>query len=39
MVIEVSVPSSMVMLPIFPVEVVVGTEIQAAVTLKTSTGA
>ncbi|KAG1358954.1 hypothetical protein COCNU_08G004000 [Cocos nucifera] len=37
-VIEVSVPSSMVMLPIFPVEVVVGTEIQAAVTLKTSTG-
>ncbi|XP_008807451.2 LOW QUALITY PROTEIN: nuclear pore complex protein GP210 [Phoenix dactylifera] len=37
-VIEVSVPSSMVMLPIFPVEVAVGTEMRAVVTLKTSTG-
>ncbi|XP_043725573.1 nuclear pore complex protein GP210 [Telopea speciosissima] len=38
-VIEVFVPSSMVMLQNFPVETVVGTHLQAAVTLKTSNGA
>ncbi|XP_042500148.1 nuclear pore complex protein GP210 [Macadamia integrifolia] len=38
-VIEVFVPSSMVMLQDFPVETVVGTHLQAAVTLKTSNGA
>ncbi|XP_052195537.1 nuclear pore complex protein GP210 isoform X2 [Diospyros lotus] len=38
-VIEVSTPSSMVMLPKFPVETVVGSHLQAAVTLKASNGA
>ncbi|XP_020089259.1 nuclear pore complex protein GP210 isoform X4 [Ananas comosus] len=37
-VIEVSIPSSMVILPKYPVEAIVGTELQAAVTLKTSDG-
>ncbi|KAL5991265.1 hypothetical protein ACLOJK_012172 [Asimina triloba] len=35
-VVEVSIPSSMVVLQTFPVEAVVGTYLQAAVTLKTS---
>lgn len=38
-VIEVSIPSSMVMLPNFPVETVVGSHLQAAVTMKASNGA
>ncbi|KAG8384867.1 hypothetical protein BUALT_Bualt04G0163000 [Buddleja alternifolia] len=38
-VIEVSIPSSMVMLPNFPVETPVGSHLQAAVTLKASNGA
>lgn len=38
MVIEVSIPSSMVMLPNFPVETVVGSHLQAAVTMKVSNG-
>ncbi|XP_010248630.1 PREDICTED: nuclear pore complex protein GP210 [Nelumbo nucifera] len=38
-IIEVSVPSSMVMMQNFPVETVVGTNLQAAVTLKTFHGA
>ncbi|XP_072999237.1 nuclear pore complex protein GP210 [Typha latifolia] len=37
-VIDISIPSSMVILPIFPVEAVVGTQLQAAVALKTSNG-
>ncbi|CAI0454950.1 unnamed protein product [Linum tenue] len=37
--IEVSLPSSMIMLPNFPVETVVGSHLQAAVTLKSSNGA
>ncbi|XP_074574231.1 nuclear pore complex protein GP210 [Curcuma longa] len=37
-VIEVSIPSAMAMLPFFPVEVEIGTQFQAAVTLKTSNG-
>ncbi|WOL18742.1 nuclear pore complex protein [Canna indica] len=37
-VIEVSVPSSIVMLPFFPVEVVIGTQLQAAVTLRPISG-
>ncbi|KAM0958021.1 hypothetical protein EV1_023125 [Malus domestica] len=37
--IEVSVPASMVMLRNFPVETVVGTHLQAAVTMKASNGA
>ncbi|GAB2264624.1 hypothetical protein Droror1_Dr00028013 [Drosera rotundifolia] len=36
--VEVLPPSSMVMLPYFPVEVVVGSYLQAAVTMKASTG-
>ncbi|KAG8050281.1 hypothetical protein GUJ93_ZPchr0009g538 [Zizania palustris] len=36
--IEVSTPSILAILPIFPVEVPVGTQLQAAVTLKTSNG-
>lgn len=39
MVIEVSIPSSMVMLPNFPVETPVGSHLQASVTLKASNGA
>ncbi|PIN01198.1 Nuclear pore complex, gp210 component [Handroanthus impetiginosus] len=39
LVIEVSIPSSMVMLPNFPVETPVGLHLQASVTLKASTGA
>ncbi|GAV68566.1 RRM_1 domain-containing protein/Big_2 domain-containing protein [Cephalotus follicularis] len=38
LVIEVSIPSSMVMLHNFPVETVVGSHLQAAVTMKESTG-
>ncbi|KAJ4729295.1 nuclear pore complex protein [Melia azedarach] len=38
-VIEVSIPSSMVMLRNFPVETVVGSHLQAAVTMKASSGA
>ncbi|KAK9004035.1 hypothetical protein V6N11_001853 [Hibiscus sabdariffa] len=38
-VIEVSIPSYMVMLQNFPVETVVGSHLQAAVTMKTSNGA
>ncbi|XAR51910.1 hypothetical protein NMG60_11006706 [Bertholletia excelsa] len=38
-VIEVSIPSSMVMLPNFPVETIVGSHLQAAVTMKASNGA
>ncbi|KAI8533615.1 hypothetical protein RHMOL_Rhmol10G0023300 [Rhododendron molle] len=38
-VIEVSIPSSIVMLPNFPVETVVGSHLQAAVTMKASNGA
>lgn len=38
-VIEVSVPHSMVVLPNFPVETPVGSHLQASVTLKASTGA
>ncbi|XP_004304654.1 PREDICTED: nuclear pore membrane glycoprotein 210-like [Fragaria vesca subsp. vesca] len=38
-VIEVSVPTSMSMLPNFPVETVVGSHLQAAVTMKASNGA
>ncbi|MCH85883.1 nuclear pore membrane glycoprotein 210-like, partial [Trifolium medium] len=37
--VEVSIPSSMVMLHNFPVETVVGSHLQAAVTMKTSNGA
>jgi len=37
-VVEVSVPSSMIVLPNFPVEAVTGTQLEAAVTLKTSDG-
>ncbi|KAL6506124.1 hypothetical protein OROHE_022653 [Orobanche hederae] len=37
--VEVSIPSSMVMLQNFPVETVVGSHIQAAVTMKTENGA
>ncbi|KAL6960548.1 hypothetical protein U1Q18_038311 [Sarracenia purpurea var. burkii] len=37
-VIEVSIPSSMVMLPNFPVETVVGSHLQAAVTMKAPNG-
>lgn len=37
-VLEVTSPSAMVVLPIYPVEVTVGTELKAAVTLKTSNG-
>ncbi|CAK9176162.1 unnamed protein product [Ilex paraguariensis] len=37
--IEVSIPSAMVMRPNFPVEIVVGSPLQASVTLKTSDGA
>ncbi|ONK57184.1 uncharacterized protein A4U43_C10F17460 [Asparagus officinalis] len=37
-VVEVSVPSSMIVLPNFPVEVVIGTQLEAAVTLETSDG-
>ncbi|XP_065001003.1 nuclear pore complex protein GP210-like isoform X1 [Musa acuminata AAA Group] len=36
--VEVSVPAAMVILPIFPVEVVIGTQLHAAVTLRTSNG-
>ncbi|XP_012837561.1 PREDICTED: nuclear pore complex protein GP210-like [Erythranthe guttata] len=39
MVIEVSVPSSMIILPIFPVEVPVGSHLQASLTLRASSGA
>ncbi|KAL9154800.1 hypothetical protein ABFS82_10G140800 [Erythranthe guttata] len=39
MVVEVSVPSSLVILPIFPVEVPVGSHLQASVTLRASSGA
>lgn len=39
MAVEVSVPAAMVILPIFPVEVVIGTQLHAAVTLRTSNGA
>lgn len=38
MVIEVSVPTSMSMLRNFPVETVVGSHLQAAVTMKASNG-
>uniref|UniRef100_A0A5B7BTW7 BIG2 domain-containing protein n=1 Tax=Davidia involucrata TaxID=16924 RepID=A0A5B7BTW7_DAVIN len=38
-VVEVSIPSSIVMLPNFPVETVVGSHLQAAVTMKASNGA
>ncbi|KAE8021482.1 hypothetical protein FH972_007367 [Carpinus fangiana] len=38
-VIEVSIPSSMVMLHSFPVETVVGSHLEAAVTMKVSSGA
>uniref|UniRef100_A0A2P2KNT8 Uncharacterized protein MANES_17G112100 n=1 Tax=Rhizophora mucronata TaxID=61149 RepID=A0A2P2KNT8_RHIMU len=38
-VIEVAVPSSMTMLQTFPVETVVGSHLQAAITLKSSNGA
>ncbi|KAG5527197.1 hypothetical protein RHGRI_028185 [Rhododendron griersonianum] len=38
-VIEVSIPSSIVMLPNFPVETVVGSHLQAAVTMKAPNGA
>ncbi|KAK4272113.1 hypothetical protein QN277_020709 [Acacia crassicarpa] len=38
-IVEVSVPSAMVMLRNFPVETVVGSHLQAAVTMKTSNGA
>uniref|UniRef100_A0A1J3FQQ1 BIG2 domain-containing protein n=1 Tax=Noccaea caerulescens TaxID=107243 RepID=A0A1J3FQQ1_NOCCA len=38
-VVEVSIPSSMVMLQNFPVETVVGSHLQAAVTMKASNGA
>ncbi|CAN1272932.1 Nuclear pore complex protein GP210 [Linum perenne] len=38
-IIEISLPSSMVMLPNFPVETVVGLHLQSAVTLKSSNGA
>ncbi|KAL3833124.1 hypothetical protein ACJIZ3_007860 [Penstemon smallii] len=38
-VIEVSIPSLMVVLPDFPVETTVGSHLQASVTLKASTGA
>lgn len=38
-VIMVSIPSSMVMLPNFPVETIVGSHLQAAVTMKASNGA
>ncbi|KAA8548147.1 hypothetical protein F0562_004591 [Nyssa sinensis] len=38
-IVEVSIPSSMVMLPNFPVETVVGSHLQAAVTMKASNGA
>ena len=38
MVIEVSIPSSMAMLHSFPVETVVGSHLQAAVTMKASNG-
>ncbi|XP_050383609.1 nuclear pore complex protein GP210 [Argentina anserina] len=38
-VVEVSVPASMSMLPNFPVETVVGSHLQAAVTMKASNGA
>ncbi|XP_027187547.1 nuclear pore complex protein GP210 isoform X1 [Cicer arietinum] len=37
--VEVSIPSSMVMLHNFPVETVVGSHLQAAVTMKTANGA
>ncbi|XP_058778625.1 nuclear pore complex protein GP210 isoform X1 [Vicia villosa] len=37
--VEVSVPSSMIMLHNFPVETVVGSHLQAAVTMKTANGA
>jgi hypothetical protein len=37
-VIEVSIPSSMVMLHSFPVETVVGSHLEAAVTMKASSG-
>ncbi|KAH0462028.1 hypothetical protein IEQ34_009603 [Dendrobium chrysotoxum] len=37
-VLEVTLPSAMVVLPIYPVEVAVGTELKAAVSLKTSEG-
>ncbi|KAK4417808.1 Nuclear pore complex protein [Sesamum alatum] len=39
MVVEVSIPSSMVMLPNFPVETPVGTHLQASLTLRASSGA
>lgn len=38
MVVEVALPSSMVMLQNFPVETVVGSQLQAAVTMKASNG-
>lgn len=38
MIVEVSTPAAMVMLPNFPVETVVGSHLKAAVTLKASTG-
>ncbi|CAM0953281.1 unnamed protein product [Alopecurus aequalis] len=37
-IIEVSTPSALAILPIFPVEVAVGTQLHAAVTFKTSNG-
>lgn len=37
-IVEVSTPATMVMLPNFPVETVVGSYLKAAVTLKVSTG-
>lgn len=36
--IEVAVPSSMVMLPYFPVETVVGSHLQASLAMKASNG-
>lgn len=38
MIVEVSVPSALVMLRNFPVETVVGSHLQAAVTMKASNG-
>lgn len=38
MIVEVSTPAALVMLPNFPVETVVGSYLKAAVTLKASTG-
>lgn len=37
-IVEVSMPASMIMLPNFPVEAVVGSHLKSAVTLKASNG-